>query len=112
MDEQLKHLYDYTKFHIGIYITLMTGIIAVLANDKLRDSYQAITPFIMASLILIMLAGACAGLIASSIPYYTSFKKFMDNDISPRYLKTFKINAKNCTHLEHLFFWLGSISCF
>jgi hypothetical protein len=28
MDEQLKSVYDYTKFHIGLYTTLITAVIA------------------------------------------------------------------------------------
>jgi hypothetical protein len=40
MDDQLKMLYDYTKFHIGMYTTLVTAIIAVFANDNLRAAYS------------------------------------------------------------------------
>jgi hypothetical protein len=46
VDDQLNQLYDYTKFHIGMYTTLVTAIIAVFANDSLKVSYSHFVPFI------------------------------------------------------------------
>jgi hypothetical protein len=49
-DEQLNNLFSYTQFHIGLYITLITAIIGVFANEKLRDSYSNFLPFVLISI--------------------------------------------------------------
>ena len=68
MDEQLKHLFDYTKFHMGMYTTLITAVIGVFANENLKTGYLKHLPYIKISIVLFLVAGAAGGLIASSIP--------------------------------------------
>ncbi len=40
VDDQLKLLFDYTKFHIGMYITLVAAIIGVFANNTLKSVFK------------------------------------------------------------------------
>ena len=109
MDEQLKHLFDYTKFHIGMYTTLVAGIIGVFSNDLLKKPYVEFLPFITASVVLFLFAGMFGGLVASSIPYHKTFDEFMSSNLGPWGGGKFRINARTCTHLEHTCFWFGSL---
>lgn len=105
MDDQLKQLFDYTKFHIGMYITLIAAIIGVFANDTLKLSYTGLIPYIKATIILFFIAGAAGGLVASSIPFYKTFADFKKARLGPWSGKF--IPAILCTHIEHTAFWVG-----
>ena len=105
MDDQLKQLFDYTKFHIGMYTTLIAAIIGVFANDSLKAQYEGILPYIAVSIVLFVIAGAAGGLVASSIPYYSSFEEFRKAKLGP--WKTEVVSALLCTHIEHTAFWVG-----
>ena len=101
--DQLKLLMDYTKFHIGMYITLCTGLIAVL--KFLGDKAPGFNPFLLWTLGLFVVAGAAGGLVGSSIPYFRSFDDLMTAWLGPWDFKW--ITGRWCTHLEHSAFWLG-----
>ena len=107
MDDQLKQLLDYTKFHIGMYTTLTTTIIAVFANDKLKQSYTAMIPFIKATVVLLGVAGAAGGLVASSIPSYTDYVQFSKSALGPWDFGF--IPALTCIHVEHTAFWVSML---
>lgn len=109
MDEQLKHLYDYTKFHIGMYMTLIIGIVGIFTNETIFTAYIEVMPWIGFSLFFFLLAGMCGGLIASSIPFYRKFEDFIKADLFPWGFDSHLLCAKTITHLEHTFFWLGTI---
>jgi hypothetical protein len=66
-NEQLKLLFDYTKFHIGLYTTLGGALIAGLSSQFAHDS-QWCRLFIGASLISLFVAGLAAGIVAASLP--------------------------------------------
>lgn len=108
MDDQLKHLFEYTKFHLGVYTTLIGAIIGIFANDQWREAYSEYVFFILVSVVLFLFAAVFGGLVASSIPYSTTFTSFMERDLGPWSSQKFTISAKTCTHLEHACFWLGS----
>ena len=107
MDDQLKQLFDYTKFHIGMYTSLIAAIIGVFANDTLKDQYCGMVLYIKCSVALFVLAGMAGGLIASSIPFFTSFDAFRAARLGPWHLKL--VPAVWCTHIEHTAFWLGCL---
>jgi hypothetical protein len=105
MDEQLKTLFDYTKFHIGMYTTLVAAIVGVFANDSWAHDYAKMTPFIMGTVVCFLIAGAAGGLIASAIPFYSSFNDFENAKLGPWRMQW--IPAIICTHVEHTAFWAG-----
>jgi hypothetical protein len=111
VDDQLKQLFDYTKFHIGMYTTLVVGIIGVFATDSLkRDAYSKMIPFLEASVILFLIAGMFGGLVASSIPFFKTFDAFSQARLAPWSTSQDKgIPSIICTHFEHLAFWLGCV---
>jgi hypothetical protein len=102
--ERLKLLFDYTKFHIGLYTTVATifgGLIAV--SDKLPFKFHPM--FLLASIIFICIAGAAGGTVASSIPGYSSYTTFWNATIGPFRIK--KLKAEYWTYIEHTAFWIA-----
>jgi hypothetical protein len=105
MDDQLKQLFDYTKFHIGLYTTLITAIIAVFANDTLKRTYESYLPYIKVVIICFLVAGAAGGLVASSIPFFKDFATFSQARLGPWGSEL--VPSILCTHVEHTAFWIG-----
>ena len=63
--EQIKLLFDYTKFHIGLYTTLAGALVAALGSSFAED---VISWALGLGILLIALAGLCGGVVASSLP--------------------------------------------
>ncbi len=119
MDDQLKTLFEYTKWHIGLYTGLVTALIAVL--QLYGEELTTVTRlFFLASLLCILAAGAAGGIVGSSIPFYRQFDVFMrsrlsprnswekiDKAVDPKATDTAKYSGKWWTHFEHTAFWLG-----
>jgi hypothetical protein len=105
MDERLKQLFDYTKFHIGMYTTLIGAIIAIFGNKDWALSYRALLPWALFSVMAFTFVGIFGGLVASSIPYYRTFPEFADGWLGPWRARWVK--GLTCTHLEHSAFWAG-----
>ena len=106
--EKLKLLFDYTKFHIGLYTTVATifgGLVA--ASDKLPFKFNP--PLLLASVFCIFLAGIAGGTIASSIPGYSRYTTFWNARIAPFpfTLITEGMKAKYWTYVEHIAFWVA-----
>ncbi|NOT61393.1 MAG: hypothetical protein HOP19_14340 [Acidobacteria bacterium] len=107
--EQLKLAYDYTKFHVGLYGTLITGLIAIL-------KYCEGTPyvfFLKITVCLFLIAAMCGAILASSfLDAYGSYEfwqseigDFWESKIGPFKWKWFK--AKTWGFIEHAAFWVG-----
>ncbi|QGZ55090.1 hypothetical protein [Paraburkholderia acidiphila] len=112
MDDRLKQLFDYTKFHIGMYTTLIGAIIGVFGNRDWAASYRDLLPCAIGSVLAFTVAGVFGGLVASSIPYYRTFEAFSNARLGPwraRRCERWRINGLTCTHLEHTAFWAGCL---
>ena len=119
MDDQLKTLFDYTKWHIGLYTGLVTALIAVL--QLYGEALTVVTKLsLFFSLLCILAAGGAGGIVGSSIPFYRQFDVFMRSKLSPRNsweeinktvdpkaTDTVRYSGKWWTHFEHTAFWLG-----
>lgn len=118
---QLKLLFDYTKFHIGLYTTLVTLLIAFIKLGPVEpDLLQQVS--IAITVILFVLAGACGGIVASNIPHHNRLSEFLATPIGPRWMRfgqgrdsagserVSKFVGANWVSLEHAFFWLGIVS--
>ena len=104
--EKLKLLFDYTKFHIGLYTTVATifgGLFA--ASDKIPFKFHP--DLLLASVIFMCIAGWAGGTIASSIPGYSSYTTFWSAPIAPMRLPGFK--AEYWTYIEHISFWIAVV---
>jgi len=118
LSEQIKSLellYDYTKFHIGAYLTLASAFMAALAlkqggahGDLLLP---ACSPLVLVAVAFIMVAGFAGGVIVSSITQTDArgSAEFLKSEIGPlRYSKRWlRYRALSWTELEHTAFWVG-----
>jgi hypothetical protein len=112
-DRRLDRLFDYTKFHIGIYLTIAGAAVTLLsaAAKQDSDSENTITSLIgdplmlLAGALCVVLAGAAGGIIASSATQYESFDKLYKDRLGPDKLRLF--TGRYWILIEHQAFWLG-----
>jgi hypothetical protein len=100
--ERLKLLFDYTKFHIGVYLTLGGTLVGIL-NSRVGASVRP--GLIWASLGCIAVAGAAGGVIASNIP---SFKDATESGFEQAPIGLWGWQTLTGAHwmtVEHLAFW-------
>jgi hypothetical protein len=110
-DKQLARLYDYTKFHIGIYLSFAGGIAALLGSEKAGWFVSTLVAsnkrFILVALVLMVLAGMCGGVVASSSIECKTFEDFWNKKHGPQSISLLKFRGAMWAMLEHLFFWLS-----
>jgi hypothetical protein len=115
--ERLKLLYDYEKFHIGLYGALMAGFITVLKWSDNLDQ-KIIRAYVVAILFLLAAAFCGAILASSTIDIYNSYKlwpsgtgkeadlrNFWEGRIGPLNIGLFK--AKTWWFFGHTAFWVA-----
>jgi hypothetical protein len=103
--EQVKLLFDYTKFHIGLYSTLAGLLIA--AGGTFGSSWQVKPRLVAAAFFSIVLAGLAGGVIASSLPYLVGGGDVYEKRTGPLFLNFVKV--RHWTYLEHLSFWCAIV---
>jgi len=116
--KSLERLYDYTKFHIGVILTLTTTFITV-ASVKLSESHGGEIQFLPTNKCLLyvgtfflLLAGAAAGVIVSKIPEYIedgSSEEFLKREIWPFKWECLRKPGHCWSSRQHKFFWAGFI---
>lgn len=103
--EQVKLLFDYTKFHIGLYSTFASAVLAVLAGT-FADGWIICRTLLAWSLLPIAVAGLAGGVIGSSLPHMFGTEDIREKPIGPlTFEKMGKL--KTWTYLEHVSFWLA-----
>jgi hypothetical protein len=107
VDEQLKVLMEYTKFHIGLYTTLCTLLIGVMGLEGLKDRSAPMLPYLLFALISFATAGAFGGLVGSSLPNYKTWESFMSAKLGPWFYPKL-IPAPWAASAEHTAFWVGT----
>lgn len=105
--DQLKLLMDYTKFHIGMYVSLCTGLVVILSMEGVKKEVPDFQPYLFGTLACFAIAAAFGGLVGSSLPAFVDYEDFKNAKLGP--FKAKLINAEWCAHLEHFFFWVGVI---
>lgn len=119
--KSLELLYDYTKFHIGFYLSISSAFITI-ASVKRGDSFllNLGRPFVWFALACFMLAGFSGGVIVSSITQClgypmsalsmrcSSTEGFFLQQLGPLEFKWFL--GRTWTQIEHGAFWLGLVS--
>ena len=112
--KSLELLFDYTKFHIGVYLTLGSAFLTAVAlkdggeNPKLLVPVSL--PMVLVALIFIAVAGLAGGIIASSITQTKAgcSAQFLDTRIGPWHFERFlRMRALTWTEIEHTAFWLS-----
>jgi hypothetical protein len=123
--KSLELLFDYTKFHIGVYLTLASSFITV-ASLKKGDGYVVALrmPLVWVTILFFMLAGLAGGVVISTITQCygieipsspakcTSTKDLLQSYIGPWNWTAVQLTGRTWTYIEHTSFWLGLISAF
>jgi hypothetical protein len=116
--ERLKLLYDYEKFHIGLYGTMITGFIAILSFGSKQINIGLVLALALA-IILLLVAAICGAILASSIidvygnykywdsttKYETSLNSFWIKRIGPYETNWWK--ARTWWRIGHTAFWIA-----
>lgn len=107
--DAIRTPFDYTVFHIGIYISLGAAIIAANVLWERSDGQ------LKAVLVLLTLAGMCGGSIASNLPETKASDIHTLLDQHPRIIYDLVPlpRYRDLVFLEHLFFWgaVGIMFC-
>ena len=111
-DRQLERLYDYTKFHIGIYLSAAGGLAALIsaaAEGSAKQTYFASligSPKALAASFGFMVAAGIAGaVVATSTIESTSYKSFLSTKHGAYGINPF--SGKAWVTIEHASFWLS-----
>ncbi len=107
----IDRLYDYTRFHIGMYATLVAFLMGLIGLDKQildLNSIQRTVIFLVACMFA--LAGAFGGIVCANCLRYPKDKMVSQDE--PALFWGVKIphwTLQKCADSEHLFFWIGII---
>lgn len=103
--QRLTNLLTYTTFHIGVYITL----IAALISSSLIFADSNINIYLLRfSSACILMAGIFGGIIGSNISNFNTYEEMKNSKL--KIFNTLPVpNLERCIHLEHFFFWLGTL---
>lgn len=105
--EKLKLLFDYTKFHIGLYTTLGTGLTAVLAADFAK-AWRINLWLLAISILAIAVAGFAGGVVTSSLTQHTSHHDFWKKKTGPFRAEWW--TGETFTYIEHTAFWIAVVA--
>lgn len=104
--ERLQLLFEYTKFHVGLYATLTVGLAALLQlSDKRVSTDYTVVALVAVTVLLWVCAGFCGGVIASSINRFDSIRSFRSRPIGPG--RRPRGTGLTWEKWEHRLFWVG-----
>ena len=108
--KSLELLYDYTKFHIGVYLTLAASYLTAATANIGGTKLLMLNPvFVWPTVLFIALAGLAGGVIVSSLTQWLgeSSTEFLASEVGLWDWKSIHFRARTWTHIEHTSFWLG-----
>jgi hypothetical protein len=109
-DPRLERLYDYTKFHIGIYILAASTMITLAATrgtSRFLDALIRHQTLLLLAIAALAMAGMAGGIIISSTAVASAFDKVWDEKIGP--WGTRVVRGKSWAIIEHLMFWASAL---
>lgn len=110
-DKRLDRLLDYTKFHVGIYLSIGGGLVALIgaaskAEDETFLKEFVGSPKVLALALLFMaLAGLAGGIVASCCTQYQTFEELWTKPQGPSRRKW--LTGESWAFVEHAAFWLA-----
>jgi hypothetical protein len=113
--KSLDLLFEYTKFHIGAYLTLAASYITVASLKKGEQFALPINGWCaFFAMLLFMTAGVAGGVIISTITqcYGVACKNTMEllgMSIGPWNGKLIATDGQSWVYIEHTSFWLGLV---
>src|SRR5690348_653242 len=106
-DGRLDRLFNYTRFHIGIYLAIGGGIAALFGSSK---SFTEVSKMIgspsalLGGLLFMAIAGLAGGIVASTTTVHRSLDDMWEAETGPWDWPLFK--ARRWAAIEHTAFWL------
>ncbi len=110
--KSLELLFDYTKFHIGVYLTVSAAYLT-LATARFGGASFTIRSFAFwIAMTGFLAAGLAGGIIASSLTQTRAADSgdFLDERIGPWNFRRVFFRARVWTWIEHTGFWIGLIA--
>lgn len=112
--KSLELLFEYTRWHIGVYLTLTAAYLtAAFAHAGETRLLPVNSYFLWIAVVFTMVAGLAGGVIASSLTQWDkggSSNDFLRSKIGPWSGGLFYYRARSWTHVEHTSFWIGLIA--
>ena len=106
--KRLERLCDYTKFQIGIYLSIGGAIVALLGSEKaswLVQYFGGTRDVRLFPLLFVVIAGFAGGVIASGPTSCETFDEFWKKPQGPIAFKRFC--RIHWTYVEHVSFWIN-----
>lgn len=107
-DKRLERLFEYTKWHIGIYLSVGGGLVGLLGSRDGNEFLKRVItqPALMgAALGAMALAGMAGGILASAATRSHSFVEVWDHVLEVYGVPTLK--GRIWAGIEHSAFWLS-----
>lgn len=108
-DKRLERLYDYTKWHIGIYLAIGGGLVASIGYLDIGPWYHLLkAPFLVVAFLAMVGAGIAGGIVGSSLASTATWEDFWEKE-QGGWAFPLVMKGKTWTHVEHSCFWLSLI---
>jgi len=108
-DPRLERLYDYTKFHIGIYLLAAGAMVTIAGSAELRSFFSSLMQnrlLLWGAIGAMGIAGAAGGVIASTCAISGTLEEVWDSRIGPWRLRI--MPGRRWAALEHTAFWASA----
>ena len=108
-DKRLDRLLEYTKFHIGIYLSIGGGLVTLISVASVPEQGKFLDGLIGAhwalavALAFMAVAGLAGGIVASSCAQFETFTKVWNRKLGPHKLQLF--TGETWAFIEHSAFW-------
>ena len=110
-DGRLDRLFNYTKFHIGIYLSIGGGIAALFGSAEHVEGLKKVIgspSALLIGLVCMAIAGFAGGIIASSTTQHRLFENLWDHPTGP--FRAEWMTGEWWAFIEHAAFWAGLIA--
>jgi hypothetical protein len=110
-DKRLDRLLDYTKFHVGIYLSIGGGLVALIGAASKAEEKSFLNLFVGSrialalALLFMVVAGIAGGVIASCCTQHRTFEALWCRPQGP--YRTKILTGEGWAGLEHGAFWVS-----
>jgi hypothetical protein len=108
-DPQLARLYDYTKFHIGVYLLAAGAVVTLSGSETLSPAVQRVVNhpcLLMLTILAMAVAGLAGGIIASTCATAEKLSDVWKTPIGPWHFRW--MSGAAWARLEHTAFWFSA----
>lgn len=106
--EKIKTVYDYAKFHLGLYTSVVAasiGIGKLGGAEFITNEYLKVIAVL--GILFVVLAGVCGAMVAVHIPDYLDdrYEDFQQRELTA--IRLLSMPVQQWLFWEHRFFWTG-----